>query len=456
MRRRPSPHLLIVLVLLLAACGSRADTSEADDDLGGEDQAQDGGGGEGGGALGPDSEELGSVPNPCGGEAAGGGPTDTPGVTDDTIRIGVISDKENDLAPVPTIGVEEAVRAFVDLCNEAGGINGRELELLTYDSEVLRTDDVTKEACADDLFALVGSGSVQDQLGVETRIGCGLPEVAAYSATSTRSESDLFFQPIPGTKSHFFNVGPCRFIAERHPEAVTRAAILYTDLPAASTRAAQMRDLCEAEAGFEFVVDQGIPFGSTSFGPVVSQMKDQGVRYFTMVSAASDTLAILRELAAQGVELEVIDLGQQYYDNAVADDGSAEGAYVLTNTVPFSEADEHPMLGLYLDRLEAIGASEAHITTLGVQAFSAALLWATATDALGADVTREGLVTELEGIEGWDGGGLHMTADPGTGAHNECFLYLRLTDGEFVREHPDEGFSCEPGDVIETEQAYEG
>jgi len=446
--------LLVLLLLVAAACGSRTDDTSAEGDDLGEDQTQDDGTDEG--VLGPDSETLASIDNPCGGEAGGETPSGVPGVSDDTIRIGVISDRENDLAPVPTVGIEEAVRAFVEFCNEAGGINGRELELLTYDSQVLRTDDVTKEACADDLFALVGSGSVQDQLGVETRIDCGLVEVAAYSATSTRAESDLFFQPIPGTQSHFFNVGPCQLIAERFPEAVTKAAIVYTDLPAASTRGAQIRDNCEAEAGFDFVVDYPLPFGSTNFGPLVSQMKSEGVKYFTMVSAVPDTLAILREAQDQGVDLEVIDLGQQYYASAVADDGAADGAMVLTNTYPFSEADDIPVLGLYLDWLDEVGATDEQITTLGVQAFSAGLLWATATAALGDDLSRENLIAELEGIHEWDGGGLHMTTDPGANRHNQCFLYLEIVDGDFQRNFPDSGFECDADSVIETEEAYEG
>ena len=67
------------------------------------------------------------------------------------------------------------MRAFVEMCNAAGGIHGRKIDLKIYDSEIFKTDDVTKSACNDDLFALVGDGSVQDQQGIETRAHCGLP-----------------------------------------------------------------------------------------------------------------------------------------------------------------------------------------------------------------------------------------------------------------------------------------
>lgn len=456
--RRVRPLLLVaVLLVSAAACGSRAAEEGAEGRGLGDDTTSTTEAGGGGDVPTPQSPTLGTIDNPCSGEAVEGAqPEGTPGVSEDSIRIGVISDKANPTVPLPTVGIEEAVKAFVELCNAAGGINGRTIELLTYDSQITATDDVTKQACDDDLFALVGSGSVQDQLGIATREGCDLPEVAAYSATSARSESEAFFQPIPGTRSHFFNVGPCQRMAELFPDAVEKAAIVYTDLPAASVRGEQIRDNCEAEAGFEFVVDHALPFGSTNYGPLISQMRSEGIEYFTMVSASSETLALLREMETQGIEPEVIDLGQQYYDAAVAEDEVSEGAYVLTNTVPFAEAPDTPMLGLYLQYLEEVGAGEDKISTLGVQAFSAGFLWATAVDSLGNDLTRESLVTALEGIHEWDGGGLQMATDPGANAHNECYLYLKVDGGEFVREFPDEGFRCDAADVVESDQAYEG
>ncbi|WCO66157.1 ABC transporter substrate-binding protein [Iamia majanohamensis] len=456
-RARLLAATLAVLLLATAACGSRAETDEAGDQ-GLDAPTDEGGGGEDAGSgevPTPESEELGTIANPCSDDALEGEtPADVPGVTDDTIRIGVISDRENPAVPLPTVGIEEAVKGFVEFCNAAGGINGRQIELQTYDSEISRTEEVTSAACRDDLFALVGSGSVQDQQGVTTREECGLPEVAAYSATSTRAESEDFFQPVVGTLSQYFNVGPCKYIAEQHPEAVKKAAIVYTDLPTASVRGAQIRDSCSAEAGIEYVVDAAQPFGDTDWTSLVSEMKQKDVKYFTMVSSSSETIGLLEEIQTQGLELEVIDLGQQYYDPAIAAASTTEGAHVLTNTVPFTEMEETPMLGLYDEWVREAGAGDDKITSLGAQAFSAGLLWATAADAAGADLTRETLVSELEGITEWDGGGIQMTANPGENQHNECFLYMQIEGGEFVREFPDEGFECNPDDVIESDESY--
>ena len=399
---------------------------------------------------------VGTQPLPCSDEPAESGtlPTDTPGISEDQIRIGVISDRENPATPLPTVGIEEAVKAFVELCNANGGINGREIVLEAYDSQLSQMQQVTEAACRADLFSLVGTGSVLDQQGIETREECGLPEVGAYSATSERGQSEDYFQPVPGNSPTELMAGFCKHMAEEFPDAVESAGILYTDLPAASNRALQVVDGCEAAAGFDFKVVEGVAYGNNDFSTYVAQMRDEGVEYFTMVSSTAETLAVLDEIEKQGLELEVLDLGAQYYDKTLAASPLADGAYVAANTVPLNEGDSIPALATYLEAMAEIGAEDM-VTTLGVQAFSAALMWATVVDDLGNDLTRESLVEGLGEVHEWDAGGLHMVTDPGANALIECFLYLRVTDGDFVREHPDEGFDCSPDNIQESSRAFE-
>jgi ABC-type branched-subunit amino acid transport system substrate-binding protein len=448
--RRALPILCCALLLVAAACGSRVETSSA----GNEEIA----GPAGGSQAGPAAEEqamVGTVPLPCSDEEAEGtDPTGTPGVSDDQIRIGVISDRENPATPLPTVGIEESVRAFVELCNASGGINGREIVLEAYDSQLSKLEEATQSACRADLYALVGTGSVLDQQGITTREECGLPEVGAYSATSTRAESKDFFQPVPGNSAEEITIGFCKHMAEQFPDAVERAAILYTDLQAASSRALQQVEGCESGAGFDFKVVEPVAYGSNDFAPIVSQMRSEGVRYFTMVSSTAETLGVLDEIEKQGLELDVVDLGAQYYDKTLAASERAEGAFVVANTVPLNEGDEIPALATYLDAMASIGADDM-VTTLGVQAFSAALLWATTVDALGNDLTRETLVSGLAATTEWDGGGLHMVTNPGEGDLIECFVYLQVTDGDFQRAHPDEGFDCDPSYIHTSDRRYE-
>jgi ABC-type branched-subunit amino acid transport system substrate-binding protein len=447
---------VLLCLLFVAACGSRVDTSASAP--GGWTAAPAGEGTtapgrEGGsGAPADGGSKVGTLDNPCSAEPAaeGSSPAGTPGVSEDEIRIGVISDRKNDIAPVPTIGVEEATQAFVDFCNDSGGINGRKLVLEKYDSGIVRIEEATRAACNADLFALVGDGSVQDQSGIATRDECGLPEIAAYSATSERSISKNFFQGVPGTQPDKFNAGPCRYMAKTFPGAVKKAAMIYTSVAASSLRGQATIEACES-VGFEYVTEVSYAFGEKNFAPYVTEMKSKGVRLLQVITIVPETTAILREAKKQGLDLDVIDLGQQYYDPALAEEPAADGAYVLTNTAPFAETDSTPALQVYDRWLDEVGGPK---TSLGVQAFSAGLLFATAAKSLGNDLTREGLVEALEGIHEWDAGGLQLLADPGANAHNQCYLYLRVEDGDFVRAFPKEGFSCDPENVVTLKKDY--
>ena len=184
--------------------------------------------------------------------------------------------------------------------------------------------------------------------------------------------------------------------------------MMYTNVAASSLRGQATVEACET-AGYKYVAEIASAFGEKNYAPAVTELKEKGVRLLTVISVVPDTSAILREAKKQDLELDVVDLGQQYYDPAFAEEPAADGAFVLTNTTPFTETDSTPALQVYDKWMDEVGGPK---TSLGVQAFSAGLLFATAADSIGSDLTRDSLVAALEGIHEWDAGGLQLLADP--------------------------------------------
>lgn len=440
--------VLCCLALVTTACGSRAeDTAENDNGL---TPTTAGTGTE---TTGPDA----AAPNMVGthevkcGEGDGNNtvppegefPDDTKGVTADSINIGLITDKAGTVK-LPTKGIEEGAQAFVEFCNGLGGINGRELKLKVYDSAISRHAEVTKQACDDDIFAIVMSGSVLET-GAQQMVDCKLVEVPAYTASASKSLSDRLIQPLPAPADQL-NTGMCRFMADEFPDAYANAASIYTGLPAAENRAKAFMEACEP-LGYNVVYDKPIKVGETGWGPIVSEMKAKGVKYLTMVSASTETIGLLKAMSDQNFEPEVIDLGQQYYDPEISAAAGADGAYVLTNTTPFEDADSSPALQKFLELHQAVTDKEP--TSLGVQAFSAGMLFAELVAGMGNDISRENLLAAGEDIDSWDGGGLHFQTNPAANTASTCFMYMQVVDGEFVRAYPDEGFSCDPEWVVD-------
>ena len=297
------------------------------------------------------------------------------------------------------------MQAFVDFCNSYGGINGRLLKLTKIDSKLFQQLEATKEACNDKVFAIVGSGSVTDNQGAQQMLDCGLIEVPAYTATAAKALSDNLVQPIPNP-SNYFNTGPPKFIAKEHPEAVKKAAVLYGDIATAADQAKRIQKAYGME-GFKFTYVKKTPVISESYTSEVQDMKSKGIQYVTMVSALQEVQKLLRDMDTQDFKPEVVDLGQQYYDPGLPPSPGAEGALVQVNTIPFEQVDQNPALQAYEAAYKKV-KTNIKPTTLGVQAFSAGLLFATAVKSAGDDLTRATVLAKLKAIHTWDGGGLQQ------------------------------------------------
>lgn len=458
--------LFCVLALLASACGSRLSDDELSTGGGtgsGGDTATSGDATEGPGISKGDGQgtdtgpKVGTLPVPCG-KAEGGGAAkapagEVPGVSADTIKIAVISDRAGQVK-VPTISIEESMRAFVGFCNEFGGINGRQLDLITIDSKLFNHLEATKEACNAGVFAIVGSGSVTDNSGAQAMVDCGLIEVPAYTVTPEKSLSDNLVAPLPNPTSSY-NVGPARWVKKEHPKAIKKAAILHGGIEAVDVQAERVIAAYEEE-GYVFTYDKRTTVIQESYTSEVKAMKDKGVEYVTIVSATTEAVKLLRDMKTQGFEPEVIDLGQQYYDPDLLKEPGAEGALVLLNTVPFEEADDSPALQAYLAAYDKVEGDKPEPSSLGVQSYSAGLLFATAAKAAGPDLTRETVLAELKKIKKWDGGGLHFEANPGDNAVSSCFMYDVVKGGKFERLHPKKApeFDCDEDYGYKLEKTY--
>lgn len=441
------------LVLLASACGSNLSDEQlaagAGTGGGGPAATTPGGTAPGESPAEPTGPMFGTMEAPCGEAPEGFTPTASDqGITEEAIKIGVVSDKSG-VVKVPTASIQESVVAFVEWCNGLGGINGRPLEILTFDTALFNVHAAVQQACDAGVFALVGSGQVFDDQGAKTSLDCGLPDVSAYSATAEKSLAPNVHTPIPNPPENNM-VGTALYMAEHYPEAVDQAAIVSSDdVATAWIQALRVKHSWE-NAGIEFIVAPNTGVVEETYSPVAKQMKDAGVRFVTMVSETGEGLKLLRDMEAQGFEPDAVAFGAQYYDPVLLSEPYSEDTYVELNTIPFEEAEQVPAMQQFLDAYEAVG-SNIQPTSLGVQAFSAALLFAAAARNAGAELTHETLEAELGKISAWDGGGLHYETNPASRTREGCFILMQIKDGAFQRVFPEEPgtFSCDPENLVE-------
>jgi ABC-type branched-subunit amino acid transport system substrate-binding protein len=203
-----------------------------------------------------------------------------------------------------------------------------------------------------------------------------------------------------------------------------------------------------AKAGYDFTYTGVSELNIVNWGPLVDQVRQNDSTYVTMVYDVPGWAAFQRELAAQGVKVGVMEANAaeytpEYLEQAGA---AAEGTLIPLSTAPFEDAKRIPELKAYLKWVKKI---DGEPTSLGIQGWSAGLLFATAAQSLGSDLTREGLITALQGIHAWDGNGIHVPADPGANVPSGCFVYMQVKNGKFVRLHPKQGFDCSNPKVVD-------
>ena len=452
--------LLTAVSLLAASCGDRGeDTASVDDTTTSgptDDTATDGTGPDDGPAAG----DFGTLTGVCGPEESGGevpegDPAETQGITADSIEVGTVADPGFTGRLGLNQEIFDAATAFVEWCNAAGGINGKELVLNLRDAAITNYQPVIEQACAAD-FALVGAGAVQDNLWPEIGAACGLIDIAGFSVTPQKAGvvgQDLIalrsVQAIPNPGDRY-PVGAVRILDEEFPDAVDSTGFLYADFQ--TIKAAYDKARAGAEAIGHTVVEAGTYalLGESNWQAIAVRLRDAGVEHFSFVGEGENLALLQRAMVEIDYAPTVTIQETNFYDAeylAAAGD-AAEGTFVRTAIWPFEEADANPATQRYLEIVEAV---DGKVAVLGVQSMSAWLLFAQAAKAcdMDDDLTRTCVLETAAAVTEWEAGGLHAPTDPSENLGSACVIVLRVDAGAFVRHAPDEDYECDPDDLVE-------
>lgn len=452
MKRTRALALGMTLVAVLAACGRSDDdvTSTtgpaATEPTGTETTAPTAVGLDGGGFG-----DLGVICSPAP-EGATLTETDT-GVTADSIQVSTVSDPGFPGRPGLNQELFDTAEAFSTWCNEHGGINGRQIELVKRDAILTQFQQRVIEACDEGDFMMVGGGAVFDDTGQVERLACGLPTVAGYVVTAAAAEADLTEQPIPNP-ANSLPVGDFKYLAEQFPDTTQSVAVLTGDLQTTITVAERYKEGV-GQLGWNVVYDDQYPAnGVASWRPYVESMKSAGATALIWVGEPVNLGKFMVEAQAVGLELDWVRTDANHYDTKLLDEAgdAADGVYVRSVFAPFLDGSAEPgsaseqyvqLIDQYVD-----GGITAY---LGVQGLSGWLLFATAARDCGADLTRDCVFEKINSITEWTGGGLHAPIDQTSEAGPDCFDLFTVEGGEFTLADisPNNGlYSCAAENVI--------
>ena len=383
-----------------------------------------------------------------------GSPSGSPaqGVSPTEIQIGTLSDPG--FAGRPGLNQElfDTATVFAEWCNAAGGINGRKIVVNQRDAALFDVKAKMTQACAND-FMLVGGGVVFDQDGVATRLSCLMPDIAGYAVSPQARGADLLIQPVPNS-TKTLPIGDYRYLGEKYPQATKAYGILAGDVETTKI-VGQQADEAVQSLGWKKVYDDVWPAaGLSDWTPYAQKIKEKGVKGLIWVGEPENLGKLLVALNDIGYSLDFIRTDTNNYDQKLIDTGGSavKNVYIRSAFDLFENAKGDNPTQQYLDAFEKYLPNGKAKANLGLQAWSAWLLFATAANQCGNDLTRKCVYDNAKKIKKWTGGGLHTASDLATGVATNCFTEIVASPSGFKIAgdlHPNEGgvYRCEKGGV---------
>jgi ABC-type branched-subunit amino acid transport system substrate-binding protein len=371
-------------------------------------------------------------------------PVDAPGVEDSTIRVGGVASVTNPIGGAYGEAFQ-GVEAYFAYMNDQGGIYGRDLELTAQedDNTGFENREDVQNLLTQDIFAVLPVATL-DFSGAELLVDANMPTFGWNIQEEYNLHDNLF-----GTRGFLCITCPgvgLPWLAQ--DLGATNLGVLAYDVP-------QSADCAEGiQNGFDMYptatvafVDDSLPYGIPDLSAQVRDMKDAGVDMVSTCMDFNGVTTLQQEMRRQ--ELDAIQYLPNGYDyNFLAENGPLfEGAYVLTNFVPFEVPDDEKPEGLLLYE-QWIEEVDGTVGELSLAGWMAADMFVTGLRAAGPEFSQQGVIDGLNQLHDYDFMGISPDID-WTVEHDEdaaftCSAISQIQGGEFVPRFgaPGQPFIC--------------
>ncbi len=334
---------------------------------------------------------------------------------DDTIKIGWLGPLTGGVAQYG-IAVQNGVKLYVDQLNAAGGINGKQIELISYDEEGDATKAVTgyNSLMDKEVVAIVGDVTTAPCIAVVSEGYADNTPMITASATAIgvtyNEDEDLVYSNMFRSCfiDSFQGITMARFAKEELGAAT--AAVLYDNGDTYSTGVYEyFKDTC-AEIGIDLVAEESYATGSVDFSAQLTTIAAANPDVLFLPIYYNDVALVASKAAEAGLEATMLGVdGWSSVLDAVTDPALIEGAYYCSG---YSTADTSELVVKFLEDYAAAYDNETP-NMFGAQGYDAAWILC---DAIAA--------TEAAGIE------------YGTDEYKQAIIdNMAATDGTYVTGH---------------------
>jgi len=354
-----------------------------------------------------------------------------PGVTATAIVIGqsaVFS------GPASELGTEmrDGALAYFKVVNEAGGINGRKIELRSLDDgyQPERAALNTRTLIGDGVFLLFGYvGTPTSNAAKPIFTAAKVPFVGAFTgAESLRNPLNRY---IFNVRASYFDETE-QIVAQMVGQTLSKIAVFYQNDDYGKAGLTGVERAMGRRA-LKIIATGTVERNTVDVGAAVQAIGKAEPQAVVMISAYKSCAAFVKAMHAAGFRPQFINVSF-VGSRALAKEIGVEGRGVaVSQVVPFPWNIGLPIVKEYQQRLEAFtGKQDFSFTSL--EGYIAAKVLVEGLQRTGKDLTRERFVNAMETMRDVDVGGFAVTFTP---ANHNGSKFVELTvigkDERFLR-----------------------
>ncbi|MBL7495937.1 ABC transporter substrate-binding protein [Frankia sp. CNm7] len=350
-----------------------------------------------------------------------------PGVTADTIRIGLVYPDSGGGIATGFRATPSAVSARIGAANAAGGVHGRQVVIEWRDDESnpekfqREAQSLVDDGQGNGVFALlaqslVASGSFQWLRDND------IPVVGVATDVNWSSYSNVF---------HFGNIflpGSITTYGEFVKSRGATKAFLIVDPQAPAARDVLTKFAPSLEhAGVDVVGQSNVTLNISSPKQVAEAVRRSGADALVGAVQGQAFIDIFAELKGMGVDLKASLSAEGYHPEQLADKGQQMAG--LTVMIAYATFDEQtPAMQRLMNDMYAYAPElDDRTGEIALAGYTAADLMLLGLERAGPCPTRESFMTNLRQVHDYDGGGLLAGVDLGRlDQPMSCFYFLQV------------------------------
>lgn len=410
--------LLAAVSLIAVACGDDDETADAGDSSGSSDDSS--------------SDDSSDDSSSDAGEACVLGR----GVSDDTILFGSSMPLTGALA---ALGADAtfAIELTADRINDAGGVNGRMVEIIVQDDEYNAEKTTANSQYFIDregvfgIWASIGSAPLVSAIPLHDESDT----LTLFPWAQDLSLFDIEAHPL------FFSVNPpayaqtkgfSDYVASAFPGEDVRVGLMTINSVDGEQTVQGYKD---GLGGDLLVSEQTYEGDATTALPQAIAFQDAEVTDIYIGTGDALFAQFLQEADQIGLEARFWGSTGTISNTTLELAGDlAEGAYGV-NVIASASATELPGIARYQEEMLAAGAEESQIGTASLLAYTGGLVLEEALNRAGECLNVETFVEAMHSIENFDTGGIMppLTFTPDNHLGNNGVVLLQVQDGQYVQ-----------------------